>query len=38
MAVAEASGNPTLVGFISKLLEQVERVFHLGLNLGSASE
>src|SRR5215207_1611863 len=38
MAVAEASGNPTLVGFVSKLLEQVERVFHLGLNLGSASE
>jgi DNA-binding GntR family transcriptional regulator len=38
MAIAEASGNPTLVGFIGKLLEQVERVFHLGLNLGSAVE
>jgi len=34
MGIAEASGNPRLVTFIGKLLEEVERVFHLGLDLG----
>ena len=37
MGIAEASGNPRLVTFIGKLLEEVERVFHLGLDLGGPS-
>jgi DNA-binding GntR family transcriptional regulator len=37
LAVAEASGNPRLVRFIGTLLEEVERIYHLCLELhGSA--
>ncbi len=34
LAVAEASGNPRLAAFIGKLLEEVERLYHLGLDFG----
>ncbi len=33
LAVAEASRNARLVAFIGKLLEEVERVYHLGLDV-----
>ena len=33
LAVAHASRNPRLAGFIGKLLEEVQRVYHLGLDL-----
>jgi DNA-binding GntR family transcriptional regulator len=33
LAVAHASRNPRLVAFIGKLLEEVQRVYHLGLDL-----
>jgi DNA-binding GntR family transcriptional regulator len=36
LAVAAASRNPRLVAFIGKLLEEVERVYHLGLDLKEA--
>jgi len=36
LAVAEASGNARLVAFIGRLLEDVERLYHLGLDLNTA--
>lgn len=38
LAVAEASGNPRLVAFIGKLLEEVERLYHLGLDFAPAQD
>lgn len=35
LAVAEASGNPRLVSFIGRLLEDVERLYHIGIELNS---
>jgi DNA-binding GntR family transcriptional regulator len=36
LAVAEASGNPRLTAFIGRLLEDVERLYHLGIDLNAA--
>ena len=35
LAVAEASGNPRLATFIGRLLEDVERLYHLGIELNT---
>lgn len=34
LAIAEASGNRRLASFIGMLLEEVQRIYHLGLQLG----
>ena len=38
MAVAEASGNRRLAAFVAKLLEDMERILHLGLDLRDSAE
>jgi len=36
LAIAEASGNPRLVTFIGRLLEDVERLYHLGIEFNTS--
>ncbi len=38
VAVAEASGNRRLAAFVSKLLEDMERIIHLGLDLRDSAD
>jgi DNA-binding GntR family transcriptional regulator len=38
VAVAEASGNRRLAAFVGKLLEDMERILHLGLDLRDSAE
>ena len=38
VAVAEASGNRRLAAFVSKLLEDMERILHLGLDLRDGAD
>ncbi|HEY7062375.1 MAG TPA: GntR family transcriptional regulator [Chloroflexota bacterium] len=38
VAVAEASGNGRLAAFVAKLLEDMERILHLGLDLRDSAE
>ncbi|HLH25177.1 MAG TPA: GntR family transcriptional regulator [Chloroflexota bacterium] len=38
VAVAEASGNRRLAAFVAKLLEDMERILHLGLDLRDSAE
>ena len=38
IAVAEASGNQRLAAFVGKLLEDMERILHLGLDLRDSAE
>ena len=38
IAVAEASGNGRLAAFVGKLLEDMERILHLGLDLRDSAE
>src|SRR3954451_8403738 len=38
IAVAEASGNGRLAAFVAKLLEDMERILHLGLDLRDSAE
>ena len=38
IAVAQASGNQRLAAFVGKLLEDMERILHLGLDLRDSAE